>query len=154
MLGGSFSSRAKALLLALFFSSVMVLIACGEGAGRPAGTPLPPATPQDGVLTVGAFEWGFAPEAIVLTQGEEVRIVFENEGDVIHNFRIEELAAEGVESESTGSQSADEGELFVGANAADTGTLVFTPQESGTFDFYCTIRGHRSLGMEGTLIVR
>lgn len=132
----------------------MLLVACGDGAGRPAGTPLPPATPQGGVLTVEAFEWGFAPEAIVLEQGEEVRIVFENQGEAIHNFRIEELAAEGVESESTGSQSADEGELFVGANAGETGTLIFTPRESGTFDFYCTIRGHRSLGMEGTLTVR
>lgn len=138
----------------LLLSCGVLLVACGAAAGRPAGTPLPPATPEDGVLSVGAFEWGFAPEAIVLMQGEEVRVDFENQGEVIHNFRIDELAAEGIESESTGSQSADEGELFVGANAGDTGTLVFTPRESGTFDFYCTIQGHRSLGMEGTLTVR
>ncbi len=138
----------------LLLSCGVLMVACGDATGRPAGTPLPPATPEDGVLSVGAFEWGFAPEAIVLIQGEEVRIDFENQGEVIHNFRIEELGAEGVESESTGSQSADEGELFVGANAGDTGTLIFIPSESGTFDFYCTIRGHRSLGMEGTLTVR
>ena len=26
--------------------------------------------------------------------------------------------------------------------------------EPGTFDFYCTITGHRAAGMEGTLTVR
>ena len=128
-------------------------MACGDGGGRAAGTPLPPATPQDGVLTVRAFEWGFASDAILLSRGEGVRIVLENEGEVVHNIKFEEFAAADVESRSTGSLSADEGELFAGADSGDEGTLAFTPLESGSFDFYCTIRGHRSLGMEGTLTV-
>jgi uncharacterized cupredoxin-like copper-binding protein len=38
----------------------------------------------------------------------------------------------------------------VSANEGKSGTLTFTPSESGTFDFYCTIPGHRDLGMKGT----
>ena len=129
----------------------LTLSACGgDGAGRAPG---PPATPQDGVLAISAFEWGFAPDAIVLRRGEQVRIELENAGQVLHNLKIEELAGDDIESRSSGPLSADEGELFVGAAAGDTGTLAFVPQESGVFVFWCTIRGHRQLGMEGELTV-
>ena len=83
-----------------------------------------------------------------------MRIVLQNEGQVLHNLKIDALDAELRESRSSGPLSADEGELFVGAEAGDEGTLAFVPQESGTFVFYCTIRGHRQLGMEGALTVQ
>ena len=47
--------------------------------------------PEDGVLTVRAFEWGFAPDAIVLQRGDQVRIVLANEGEILHNLEVEEL---------------------------------------------------------------
>jgi uncharacterized cupredoxin-like copper-binding protein len=37
--------------------------------------------------------------------------------------------------------------------AGDDGTLSFVPTEAGEYTFYCTVTGHRTLGMEGTLIV-
>ncbi len=131
---------------------VLLVAACGGGSAA-HGSPTP-AAPTDGALTVRAFEWGFEPEAIVLPRGEQVRIVLENGGATLHNFKVEgELAAEVIESHSTGPLSRDEGELFVGADAGRQGTLDFNAQESGTFTFYCTIQGHRELGMEGVLTV-
>ena len=135
----------------LLLSLIVALAACtGEDAERATN---PPAPPRDGVLAVRAFEWGFAPDAIVLQRGQQVRIVLQNEGDILHNLKIEEFAADTVESRSTGGLSADEGELFVGAAKGEEGTLSFVPRESGAFVFYCTIRDHRQLGMEGALTV-
>lgn len=82
-----------------------------------------------------------------------MRIVLTNEGRILHNLKLEGLAADGIESRSSGPLSAEEGELFVGAAAGEDGTLTLVPQQAGTFVFFCTIRGHRRLGMEGVLTV-
>lgn len=109
--------------------------------------------PVGGVLTVAAFEWGYEPDAIALRRGEQVRIVLENEGITLHDFKVEGLEADVIESRSSGALSGGEGQVFVGVEVGQRGVLVFIPQESGTFTFYCTIEGHREQGMEGTLTV-
>lgn len=134
---------------ALFFA--LLLASCG-GGGNDGPTPTP-AGAANGLLTVRTFEWGFEPANLLLRQGEEVRIELVNEGRALHNLKIDDLDADGIESESTGSLSADEGELFVGADAGEGGTLVFTPRETGSFTFYCTVPQHRSLGMEGEVTI-
>ncbi len=136
------------MLLALALSA----LACGDGSTEADDAPTPVA-PNDGVLTVRAFEWGFEPQAIALRRGGQVRIVLVNEGEILHNLKVEDLAADVIEARSTGPLSGDEDELFVGAEQDDEGTLVFVPRASGSFTFYCTIRGHRELGMEGIITV-
>jgi uncharacterized cupredoxin-like copper-binding protein len=140
------SARAGALA----FAVLALVSACGGGGTAAPATPVAPA---DGELTVRAHEWGFDPEAIALRQGEQVRIAFENDGKVLHNFAVEDLAAGVVESKSTGPLSAGEGDVFVGAEAGQGGVLVFVPQTPGSYTFYCTVQGHRDLGMVGVLTV-
>lgn len=67
--------------------------------------------------------------------GELVRIIFKSEGG-LHDFVVDEL---GVSSDrvSTGQST----------------TIEFTPEEAGTYSFYCSVSNHRSLGMEGVLVV-
>ena len=131
---------------------VLLFAACTAGgdSGQPLGTGV---APTNGALTVRAFEWGYEPETIVLQRGEEVRIVLDNDGEILHNLKIDGLAAELIESRSTGPLTGDEDQLFVGADDGQQGTLVFVPQQSGEFTYYCTLDRHRQLGMEGTVIV-
>lgn len=132
------------------FIVAALVAACGGGGTDPTPTP---AAPVDGTLTIRAFEWGYEPEVVVVPQGEEVRIVVEDDGAILHNFKIEDLPAADITSESKGPFSAGEGELFVGVDTGEQGTLTFTPLEPGSYAFFCTISGHRDFGMEGTLIV-
>ena len=132
--------------------ATLLLTACtASGAsGQPPATAVAPA---NGALTVRAFEWGFEPETIVLQRGEEVRIVLDNDGAILHNLKIDGLEAELIESRSTGPLSGEDDQIFVGAERGQQGTLIFVPQQSGEFTYYCTLERHRQLGMEGTLIV-
>ena len=132
--------------------ATLLLTACtASGAsGQPPATAVAPA---NGALTVRAFEWGFEPETIVLQRGEEVRIVLDNDGAILHNLKIDGLEAELIESRSTGPLSGEDDQIFVGAERGQQGTLIFVPQQSGEFTFYCTLEQHQRLGMEGTLIV-
>ncbi len=139
------------VVVVLLLLLTLVLASCSPR--RPDLT-LTPIAPVDGVLTVRVFEWGFEPGAIALRQGEEVRIVLVNDGKIPHNLKVDDLAADVTEATSSGPDSGDEGELFVeAAKEGEEGTLVFVPQASGSFTFYCTISGHRQLGMEGILTV-
>ncbi|MEX0786212.1 MAG: hypothetical protein WD939_06205, partial [Dehalococcoidia bacterium] len=86
-------------LIAPLVATLAVVAACGGGSGEPGAPASTPVAPTNGVLTVRAFEFGFEPDALVVQQGEEVQIVLDNEGDVLHNLKVdEELDAEVLES--------------------------------------------------------
>ncbi|MGB2696201.1 MAG: cupredoxin domain-containing protein [Dehalococcoidia bacterium] len=131
--------------------ATLALMACSDG-GEP-GLPPTPVAPVDGTLTLRAFEWGFEPESIILQEGQEVRIEFKNDGELLHDFKIEPIEAEVLEPTSTGGLEADRDDLFIGVDSGDGGTLAFVPKQTGTFAFWCTINDHRGRGMEGTLII-
>lgn len=127
------------------------MAACGDG--DESGPPPTPAAPVNGTLALRAFEWGFEPESIILQEGQEVRIELKNDGELLHDFKIEPIEADVVESTSTGGLEADGDDLFIGVDSGDGGTLVFVPKQTGTFAFWCTISDHRGRGMEGTLVI-
>ena len=86
-------------------------------------------------ITLTATEWAFGPETITAKIGEPVTIVLVNDGLIEHEV---EFAAFGLH-------------LHTPAGATMKGTFV--PDEVGTFEFACEIRGHREAGMVGRLIV-
>jgi plastocyanin len=88
-------------------------------------------------IVVSGDEYSFAPSAISLKAGEEVKVVFKNTGRLPHNLVIDELKA----STKT-----------IGGGQEDTITLK--ADKSGTYTFYCSVGNHKQLGMEGTLQVK
>ena len=87
-------------------------------------------------ITVVGTEFAFSPSAISVQAGEKVELIFKNEGRASHNLVIEGL---GVSTKTIGGGKTD--------------IIEFTAPVSGTFTFFCSIPGHRSSGMEGSLIV-
>jgi uncharacterized cupredoxin-like copper-binding protein len=77
-----------------------------------------------------------------------------NEGEILHNLKVDDLLVDTIEEISSGGYSGDDDELFVGAASGDVGLLRFMPLEPGEYEFYCTIGSHRQLGMEGLLTVQ
>lgn len=149
--GASSNSRFAILTLAALLALALLAACSGGGAGGPPPTPI--AVTGDGTVTVRASEWKFEPSSIQVEQGHEITIVLQNDGRILHNLKLEGLDGELIQSTSSGPQKAGQGELFVGADSNDSGTLVFRPLQPGTYSYYCTIDAHRALGMEGTLTV-
>lgn len=85
-------------------------------------------------IEVTASDFAFEPDAITARAGEDLAVVLTSE-DVLHDFTIDELDAH---------VAADRGETAEGG---------VTPEEPGTYTFYCSVPGHREAGMEGTLTV-
>lgn len=88
-------------------------------------------------ITVEGDEYSFSPKSLSVTAGERISLTFKNKGNLPHNFTIDGL---GVATKTVGGGQGD--------------TVEFTAQTSGTFSFYCSVGGHKQLGMEGDLEVQ
>ena len=77
----------------------------------------------------------FTPATLSVKKGDKVKITLTS-SDMPHNFAIDEL---NVQSEM--------------ANKGKTATVEFVADKVGTFEYYCSVGNHRSLGMVGKLTV-
>jgi uncharacterized cupredoxin-like copper-binding protein len=137
----------------IIFMSVLTGVAIGLAACSGAES-----TSGEQSLTVEAQDLAFSPAALEVTAGEPVKLTLQNNGALDHDFSIMEFPMEG-EAEETGGMDHDMGEgseepeLHVAAGAAQSATLDFTPSKPGTYEFWCTVPGHKEAGMTGTLVV-
>jgi plastocyanin len=86
-------------------------------------------------IGIEAGMYYFRPDVIRAKKGEKVKISLTSAGGT-HDFVIDEFNAR-TERAGTGQSTSVE----------------FTPDKTGTFEFYCSVANHRQLGMKGTLIV-
>ena len=85
-------------------------------------------------VAVSATSFGYDPDEITVTAGEDVAIVLTSD-DLLHDFTIEDL------------------DVHVAADRDETAEGGLRADEPGRYTYYCTVEGHRDEGMEGTLIV-
>lgn len=105
----------------------------GGMGGRPPNQASKSADAKE--IVVEASNYKFTPTSITVKKGEKTRIVLKNtEGS--HDFRVDELNISTAIIQ--GSQ-----EDFV----------EFTADKAGKYEFYCSVDGHRQMGMKGTFIV-
>ncbi len=86
-------------------------------------------------ITVEAGNYYFKPDKIKVKKGEKVTITINNKGG-FHDFAIDAFNVKSAMIPSDGST-----------------TVTFTPDKTGTFEFYCSVGNHRAMGMKGTLVV-
>ena len=84
-------------------------------------------------LEAGSFY--YKPNQITLKKGEKVKIVL-HAVSMMHDFNIDELNIK----------------LPVTKNG-ETGSVEFTADKVGTFEYYCSVGQHRKLGQVGKLTV-
>ena len=86
-------------------------------------------------LTVEGSNFKFVPAQLKVKKGDGVRITFKNAGGT-HDFVIDEFD---VMTNQIGDGEEEE--------------VEFIADKTGTFEYYCSVNGHRQLGMVGKLIV-
>jgi uncharacterized cupredoxin-like copper-binding protein len=100
-------------------------------AGQTAPAPVPGARE----VRIVARDFAFSPNQVRLAAGATVNLVLANEGDALHDITFPAL---GFRLEAT-------------AGATATGAL--TVARPGTYEFFCSVPGHREAGMSGILVV-
>lgn len=87
-------------------------------------------------FTVTETNYAFNPATITVNKGDTAKINFVN-SDGVHNFVIDEYSV------STNP-----------IQAGNNDSVTFLADKAGSFTYYCSVDGHRELGMVGTLIVK
>jgi plastocyanin len=89
-------------------------------------------------MTIDSFKFGYSEEEITVKAGDTVTLTLTN-SEGLHDFVIDEL--------DVATKQVDEGET-------DTVTFTIPADMAGqTLAYYCSVGNHRSLGMEGKLII-
>jgi plastocyanin len=141
--------KIRLLLLPSLLLGASLLAAC---SGTTNST-----SPQ--AITVQASGMAYHPATLEVVAGQPVKLTFENMDVVDHDLSIQEFpmsmmgpTQEAVVGHDMGGVMA-EPELHMAALTNKTAVLEFTPSEPGTYEYFCTVAGHKEAGMHGTLRV-
>jgi uncharacterized cupredoxin-like copper-binding protein len=128
------------------------LLAACAGAGGASGST---------AITVEAREFQFSPSSLEVVAGQPVKLEFTNSGSVEHDFSVMEFPMETMGAAATETMPGHDmsnmsqlPDLHTAAMMGQTAKLEFTPTKPGTYEFFCTVVGHKEAGMVGTLVVK
>lgn len=131
--------------IAALAAAVVLLGGCSAG-GTSART-----------VEVGMRDVLFEPATIQLQASEPVRLVFRNDGKLVHDFTVQKMPAKDVDAHGPeavhGHESASESALHLALKGGQSGEIRLTPLEPGDYEYICTEPGHREAGMRGILRV-
>ena len=142
---------ALVVILLLACGASLAATACGSEGDEEQGAP-----PR--ALSLTMSDLAFEPETITVREGERVEVQLTNTGSMEHDFTIDDLPLEGLRS-SGGTQAAGhahheaDAALHIALAARDVGSLEFAATESGAYEYYCSVAGHREAGMSGVFVV-
>ena len=97
----------------------------------------------------------FSPEKIDVKQGETLKFVLKNDGKVLHEFVIgtkKDLDEHAALMAKFPTMEHDE-PYMAHVAPGKSGTILWTFNKAGSFDFACLIAGHYQAGMVGKITV-
>ena len=138
----------RRFLIPVLLLASLALAACSGGS----------SSPNEIVVKAEALKYN--PATIEVTAGKPVKLTFDNADSVDHDISIMEFPMEmtgatqaPMAGHDMGNMGGMQPELHVAALMGQTATLEFTPTKPGTYEFFCTVAGHKEAGMQGTLTV-
>ncbi len=135
-------------LYILALTAALVLSACGTSSQ--------PATKY----TIQETDFAYSPITITVPENQSITLEFKNTGLVEHDFVIQKIGLTDVVGNESGGHGAGghdmgdaEFDLHVSTIPGKSSTIQFTPTEAGTYEFFCTVKGHKEAGMIGKMVV-
>lgn len=111
--------------------------------------------PLEYTVSVSPSQFFYDPSKIVMKKGEEVSLILKNSDIIDHDIEIKHipLGEKKAETHAGHSDAAENVDFHLHASAKSQSKLTFTPLQTGTYEFYCAIPGHREKGMTGYLVI-
>jgi len=137
------AKRARSVALVTFVALLSLLPSHALAArSRMSFHPVVSAAAPDITVTITLTEFSITPATITVPLGEPVTFVVTNTGGAQHNLEVE-LEDRDIEQR-----------LFAtNLMPGETRQATFTFTEPGAWEMYCPVGNHRTLGMQGTILV-
>jgi uncharacterized cupredoxin-like copper-binding protein len=138
--------------LAMFVLAVVGLTAATDCSGGETEATAPADAQR---LTVSFGDsLQFDPPTLTVQAGKPVLLTVQHLGTTDHDFSIRDMPVKDVTNKVEGGHGHGGAGMVVGhPKAKDEVTVRFTPTTAGTYEFFCSVTGHRELGMVGALTV-
>ena len=114
--------------------TLRLIVAVGLGAAY-ACSPAAPVPRASAELSVTATEFAFDQPTLRVEPGQRVHLSLHNQGVIEHNLRVDGSPA------------------VLDAKPGQTARADVTFDQPGTYEFFCSIPGHKEAGMKGQVIV-
>ena len=116
----------------------LLLAACGGSSNGGEGSAAGGAVVQ--TIQISEKEFSLNPSMVTVPKPGTYEFDVTNDGSITHAFNVEQ---------SGGGDEAETGDIDPGSHK----TVKFTFSAGGSYEMYCPVDGHRSEGMEGTIMV-
>jgi uncharacterized cupredoxin-like copper-binding protein len=149
----------KRILIRIATSGIVLAVPLAAWACGDSGDDADGGGASEASVIVVAENTRFSPDEISVTSGREVTLELENRDAFEHDLEVDSLEVEVIEGgserpEHGGEHGGDAGVLAVHTGGNETESITFVASTPGTYEFYCTIPGHKESGMLGTLTVQ
>lgn len=138
---------------------VLVLIVGYLLLAQTASEPAPIEEMETEEMAMGIAEEGMPEEeGAEEMSSEEVRVISMRSGGFFFdpnalNLKLGQPVRLEIQSQGTHTFTIDEFNINVALKQGEVNVIEFTPDQTGTFEFYCDVPGHREAGQVGTLVV-
>jgi uncharacterized cupredoxin-like copper-binding protein len=133
---------------------VLLLMAVGIGCSSD-GDDAVPADAQRVTVTMGD-SLAFDQPTLTVQAGKPVLLTIKSTGQTDHDFTVMGMPATNVKNDTKGRDGHGHnqaGEVVGHPRKGGEVTIRFTPTTPGTYEFYCSVTGHKDAGMRGVLTV-
>jgi uncharacterized cupredoxin-like copper-binding protein len=104
-------------------------------------------------IKVHPSNFSYDPKKVILKKGQQVRLTLTNHDSIEHDIEIKYFPAMIETEEQHEGHTTQDANFHLHASPNNKSELIFTPLKIGTFEYYCTIPGHKENGMTGIMIV-
>jgi uncharacterized cupredoxin-like copper-binding protein len=110
----------------------------------------------DRTLDLALQDIAFSADALTFDAGAIVELRLENTGTLEHDYTMNRLGTPSAVETGSGGDQRHGGSfaVHVALDRGEEATVRLRLDEAGEYVYYCTVPGHRSAGMEGTVTVR
>ena len=104
-------------------------------------------------VVIETSEMSYLPQEVVVEKDMLITFELKNSDQIEHDIEIRGVSFSMV-SESSHHHGGGENVLHLHAEPQKTSEMTLSMNEVGTYEFYCTIPGHKENGMVGKLVVK
>ena len=104
-------------------------------------------------FVIETSEMNYSPNEIIVEKNKPITFQLYNSDQIEHDIEIINLSFSTI-TQDTHQHKLMENVLHLHAGPQKTSETTFVINESGTYEFYCTIPGHKESGMVGQLVVK
>ena len=157
------TARALAVVVASTFA--LVLAACGGSKAEPSSAEADAAKAAAAALFAGPAaqtasidmtDLKYSSTSVAAKTGAVLEVLLANKGSIAHDFTLARVPGDKAFRVAGKDQTVGAGknEVHAHLNSGESGAVRLKVSEAGTYEFWCTIAGHKEAGMKGTLTVQ